>query len=1125
MKKNNGSGNFLLEKYPFKHFLLMMRTTFILLFVSLFSAMAEPVYTQKAKVTIRQRDVSLKEMLNEIERQTDYLFIYNNEVDTDGKVSVKADQKTVSEVLECLLGEKSMDYTMEGNHIILSVRKNGRETDHLSSTLANQPVQKHTITGTVTDENGDPIIGANIVETGSRNGTVTDINGNFTMELTKKNALIRITYIGYQSQELSVVSGSKQLIVMKDDAEMLAEVIVTGYGTFKKSSYTGSATTVGMSSKENVPTTDFKTLIQGSAPGVQVNAGSGAVGGSSNITIRGMGSINASTSPLYVIDGVPVMSAISSGIDGGTDFMATLNASDIENVTVIKDAAAASLYGSRAANGVILITTRSGKSGKQVFQLKVDGGYSGYATDFFETMSGPERREVLHEGLVNQGIYMKDLSKEDAVKYADENIDKYAPVPWSGWEDWESALFRSRAPYRNYDFSASGGDSKISYYSSLAYTDQKGIVRQQDFNRITGRLNVSYKMTERLQLGARILFSSMTQNGSSEGGTYTSPIYSTRHKVSASDPIFDQNGDYNKELLANGHRNPKSQLDLNYKRQTVKRSFNTAFANYTLWDGLVFNTTYSLDHGLGNYKSWSDPRSTDGEKDNGSLSEDMYEYNQMVWKNNLSYVKTWNDIHHLDALAGYETHEYKRHYLSNTVKDFPNVEKHEIGNGAQNTAFGGNSTGWRLLSYLGRVNYDFNNKYYFSGSVRTDASSRFHKDSRWGVFWALSAAWRISAEPFMKPLENFLTDAKIRFSYGSNGTQPSSFFGYMDLVGFGYNYNMSPGILETQIGDKMLKWEKSYNMDLGLEARLWDRVNLTVDLYEKKSSDLLMPLPISKTVGFGSILTNIGELKNRGIEIELNADVIRNRDFNWNSGINLSHNQNRLVKLSDQDQITGSYTIHKVGYPYRMFYVKEFAGINPDNGFPQYYVNDPEGDRTITEDHTKANYVMFRGPDPKLIGGWNNTLKYKLLDFSFLWTFTCGGYSYDRAASKLEHAGKETAHNLQTLYRNRWQKPGDKTDIEMVMVGNGYDMSSVVNSRRIHSTDHLRLKNVTVGFSLPKKWIRKMRLDQLRAYFSAVNLLTFAAYDRYDPEVSSDGDVYFEAPKMKTLTFGIDVKF
>jgi len=377
----------------------------------------------------------------------------------------------------------------------------------------------------------------------------------------------------------------------------------------------------------------------------------------------------------------------------------------------------------------------------------------------------------------------------------------------------------------------------------------------------------------------------------------------------------------------------------------------------------------------------------------------------------------------------------------------------------------------------------------------------------------------------MEGIQHVLTDTKLRISYGSNGTLPDDFYGYMDLTGFGKNYNTKPGIYETQIGRKDLTWEKNYNLNVGLDFRLFDRVSTTIELYQRKTSDLLLEMPLSMTTGFSKIWTNIGRMQNRGIEVDINADIIRSKGFTWNSSLNFGHNKNKILDLGDQEQIVGSWYIRKVGESYHSFYLKEFAGINPETGYPQYYVNATPGDRTITEKQEDANYIIYKKADPNLSGGWSNAFRYKMFDLSFTWTFTLGGHSYDSGAGKLEHAGKETAHNLQTLYRDRWQKPGDKTDIEMVMVGNPYDMSSVYNTRRVHSTDHLRLKNITFGVSIPKNIVRKAYLENVRIYFSAVNLLTFAKYDGYDPEIPANGYVYFEAPKLKTLTFGIDIKF
>lgn len=1102
-----------------------------LVFELMFSGLSYAAIDVAAQtVTASFKNTTLNDVIWELQRQTDFTFIYSTSDVQDVKVNeVKAENENATEVLDKCLANTNLTYDIHNG--VVTIKK----AEQNASVTVAAPQQKVTVSGQVLDETGEPLAGVHISIKGTQAGSITDMDGYFSIDASPgQSVILHISYIGYAPLEVLATPGTPVRVVMREDAEVLDEVVVTGYATIRKSAFAGSASVVKMNDKADVPVSDFKSLLQGSAPGIQLSSSTGALGAETKVTIRGLGSFNASTSPLYVIDGVPVMTSVGNELsDYETDIMATLSTSDIENITVIKDAAAASLYGSRAANGVIVITTKSGKEGKASFNLKADWGFSKYATDYRPVMGGAERREIFWEGLYNQAYYLNGKTTAEATEYANANIDAWAPAPKAGtalyeWVDWEKELFNNSAPYENYEFSASGGDKKTSYYASLAYNNQDGIVRQQGLERVTGRVNMKYKMTERLQLGANILYSKMKHLQSSEGGTYTSPIYSTRHKVSASDHIYELDGSYNVNLLENGKRNPKSALDLNYKKQTIDRSFNTIFANYTFMDGLVFNTTLSLDHTNTEYKSWSDPRSTDGSSDNGSLSNSMYQYDQLVWKNNLSYSTTFNRVHSVDALVGYETHEYKRKHLSGSVKDFPSVDKQQISNGASITGLSGyGDYGWRLISYLGNANYNYDNKYYLGASARIDGSSRLYRDSRWGTFWSASGAWRISSEEFMESMRDVLSDLRLRVSYGSNGTLPTDYYGYMNLVSFDYAYNSKPGLRESQLGNKDLKWEKNYNLNIGVDFRLFNRVGATVEYYRRQTSDLLMDMDLSMVTGFSSILMNVGEVENQGIEVDINADIVHGKELTWTSSLNFGHNKNKIVDLGGQEQITGSYYIRKVGHSYHQYYLKEFAGINPETGYPQYYINDPDNmsDRSITEDHTKANYIIYKSPDPKLSGGWSNSLRYKWFDLNFLFTYTLGGYSYDHGASKLEHAGKSEKGAIQTLYRDRWKQSGDVTDIEMFMVGNPYSMASVYNTRRVHSTDHLRLKSLTFGFSLPKHLVNKAHLDNVRLYFAGSNLLTWAAYDGYDPEVDSNGYVYFESPKMKTFTFGVDIKF
>lgn len=1082
-------------------------------------------------VRIKKKNSPIVDVFREIKKQTGYTVLCKSEIISNSpNVSVDFNNVSLDRALNELLSPRGLNYIKEGNSIIVKAGENSGIERYAPLTNVGWIAEQSPVQGKITDQDGKVLAGVSVAVKGGKIATASDANGNYTIAASRGTILV-FSFVGYERKEVEV-NGDILNVNMHSSLSNLEEVVVTGYGTFKKSDYTGSASTIRTERMSDVPAVDFSTMLQGNAPGVQVNSLSGQPGGSTDIRIRGMGSINAVNRPLFVIDGVPVMSgdiSSSSSNNAGLDVMSTLSNADIEQITVIKDAAAASLYGSRAAGGVILITTKSGKAGKPVFSFKGDYGLSSQATDFREVMNGPQRREMLLEGLRNKARYIDKLTDETLIEnFAQNNIDKYAPQPWSGWTDWKKELFRRNSPFRNADLSASGGDSKVSYYTSLGYTNQTGLSYQSGFERLTGRLNVKYKMSDKLELGANILYSNVNQDVNSEGGTYTSPIYSSRHKVTASEPVYNEDGTFFLDFFSNGPRNPKASSLYNYRREKADRSFNTVFANYKFMDGLVFNTTFSLDHTTTRYNSWSDPRTSDGEKTNGSLSTSFTDYNQMVWRNSLTYTKTFATKHHLDVLGGYEVNRYRRDGMDGAKDNFPSVEKIVLSNGSVLTDLSGSNTEWRLLSYLSRLNYNYDDKYFLGGSVRMDGSSRIHRSSRWGTFWSLSGAWKFTKENFMASLNDVLTDGKIRVSYGTNGTLPSSYFTYMDLTGFGYPYGNNPGIRETQIGNPNLRWEKQNNLNIGLDVRLFDRLGLTLEWYRRQSSDLLNDMPTSLTTGFGSYLTNIGAIRNSGIEVDLNADILRDKAFKWNASLNFGMNKNKTIALADgSEELRDGTSIHRIGQPWYSYYLIEFAGINRETGVPQYYVNDPAnlGSRDITEDYTKANRILYKSVDPKLIGGFTNTFLYKMFDLNFTWTYSLGGNSYDSGASKTELGGKTGYDNIPQYYERRWQKPGDETDIEMFMVGNTYDMSSVANTRRLHSTDHIRLKNMTFGISLPQQIARRLKVSNIRAYCSGVNLLTFAAYKNYDPEVPVNGTVYFESPKLKTVTFGLDVKF
>lgn len=1088
-----------------------------------FMQAANAVFAQTT-VTATFKNATLSEVLWEVQRQTDFTFVYSTEEVKNVKVEkLIVNHEKIANVLDKCLKGSGLTYTVHDGVIAI---KPVSKVEEMAA-----PQQKTKLNGTVVDETGEAIIGANVIVKGTTNGCTTDLDGHFTLDVDHLPVTLMVSYIGYTRQEIKVTSAKTIKVEMTPDNNLMDEVVITGYGTFKKSAYAGSAASVKGETLKDVPAISFKDLLQGNAPGVQFTSSSGQPGASSSLRIRGMGSFNASNSPLYVIDGVPMRSGTINTMssDAGLDIMSTINSSDIESVTVIKDAAAASLYGSRAANGVVLITTKKGKAGKPSISLKADWGSSDFAMDYRPIMGGEERRQYIYDGLV-AGQIKKGKSEADAMAYADGEIDDYAPVPWCGYTDWGDVLFK-KGNHQSYEASLSGGTDRFKYYSSLSYLKQDGIAINSGLERISGRLNVDFQATSKLKLGANVLFATVNQDVYSEGTSYSSPFYTSRNAVVPSDPIYNEDGSWNRDLIRIGDRNPLLSATYDYQREYVTRTFNTIYGEYEFIKDLKFKSTFSYDYVITKGKDWSDPRTSNGDDINGGMSKKYYEYNKMVWANQVSYKTSIARDHHIDALVGYEIDDQYRDYLSGYATNFATHDKNQISNGMKTESVGGNDTRTRMVSYLTRLNYDYKNKYYLGGSFRTDGSSRFQRDNRWGSFWSISGAWRIIEEKFMSPTKDWLTDLKIRASYGVNGTLPSDYFGYMGLSSLTNGYLEQPGIIQSQLRNDDLQWETNYNLNLGLDFALWNRINVTLEYYTRTTKNLLMDRPISMTTGFSSYLMNIGEVKNKGVELEISSTNIQTKDFSWNTTFNISHNKNKIVTLDGmQTEIKSGSQIRKVGKSYRTFYMIEFAGINPETGAPQFYTNDVDENgnyiKDITEEINKAHAIVLdKHAEPNAIGGLSNTLRYKWFDLNFMFSYQFGGYSYDNWAQKTEHGGNDLEANIPSYYKDSWKKPGDITKYELFYEKPSVAMNKVTTTRRLHSTDFIRLKTLTFGFTVPKDWTRKIGIENVRLYASANNLWTWAAYDYYDPEAVSGGTAIWGTPPLKTVTFGINVNF
>lgn len=1008
--------------------------------------------------------------------------------------------------------------------------------------LCYQPLlaQNKEIKGIVTSaEDDEPLIGATISVKGNEaQGVVTDIEGKYILQIPNSDCTLVVAYLGMKTQELKAPSSGILNISLEAESMNLDEVVVTGYGNFSKSSFTGSANTLRADMMKNVPVMTVEQKLQGMTTGVNITSSSGQPGANQSIRIRGMGSFNASQEPLFVIDGVPVTSGSLStgGADAAymnnskTNIMSTLNPSDIENITVIKDAAAASLYGSRAANGVILITTKQGKAGRTQVSLNIAGGFSDAAVDFRPTLSGDQRYELLYEGLYN---YALDKQMKSPSEYAGQEIGKYAYVPELGYTDWRKELLRT-AIHQNYEASVSGGNERTTFYASLGYNSQEGLAKNSSLDRYSARLNMSQKVGKYGEVGANVMFTQMNQEMNEERGSSINPFLDVAMLMNPSMTVRDKDGNY-VGAYPGTTLNPLRDILTDYNRTRMTRMFSTGYASIEPLKGLKLKETLSYDYTIQKDSRYFNPLSAAGPKSgsDAQTSKGFIEYGKLISSTSLNYVHTFNYKHHLDVLAAYEIESYQTDKASGERSRLPsNSNLVEPDNASVLNSFISSTQAYRMLSYLSRLNYDYDDRYYIAGSFRRDGSSRLSPKNRWGNFWSVSGMWHLSNESFMKPIKHILSDVKIRASYGVNGNQPGSLYGYMGLYTYGQSYMGGFGSYESSLANPNLKWEKNYNLNIGLDLAFLSRIFLSIEYYNRDTKDLLYSLPISATTGFTNYLSNVGQLNNKGVELELRTINFATPHFNWSTVLNLSHNSNKIISLNGQleQSIEGTWFIHKVGLPYHTFYVKEFAGVDPQNGDALYYTNtlnkDGSYSREITNDISKAQAIPYKSVNPKISGGLTNILNYKQLDLSFTLTYSLGGYSFDKLGTYIENGTTNiytSKYNLPAYAMDRWQKPGDQTDVPRFV----YNQSASDNnsSRYIHSTDHLRLKNLTLGYTLPREWTRKVMVNKARFYFSGSNLLTWAKWKQYDPETPVNGEVFCEAPPMRTFSFGVQLTF
>ncbi len=1021
--------------------------------------------------------------------------------------------------------------------------------------------QTVTVKGTVIgSEDGLPIIGAYVVEQGTQNVASTDIDGNYVITVPKLATLV-VTSVGYHERVIPVQGRQIINVSLAPETINLDEVMVVAYGTVKKGSYSGSATVVKQDAMKDAPVVSFESVLAGKAPGVQVASFSGQPGAQADISIRGFGSFNAGNAPLYVIDGVPATSGDWASGNMSTSAMSYLNPSDIESITVLKDAAAASLYGSRASNGVILITTKKGKSGKLTSTFKASAGFSYFAYDNYPLASDAQMEELHRQAWYNYGERnpSKWQSYGSLDNYTAAMVQQYYPARDYDkyiYKDWEDVLFRTGIS-QNYEYSVSGGGEKGKIYASVAYTDQQGVVSIDNLQRFSTTVNGETNLNKFIKIGGNLQYSRQFQEGHQEGAsTKDNPFFIWKVVLNPRWPYaYKEDGSLYLERWNSSYStiNPVASYNAQINDAKQNRLIIKGFVEAKFTDYLTAKTTLSSDwlyvhdrfgwlYGHPNYTAYSDQ--------GGYMSDRHRNVNRTVSSTTLNFDKTWGD-HHVSALAGWEAEEEKYHMTRIGKIDFSYA-------GATESIFGTNyedgyaySREEGLLSALGSLSYDYKAKYYLTGTFRRDGSSRLAPETRWGNFWSVSGSWRFSNEDFLD--YEWLNDGKLRGSYGTSGTLPSDYFGYMSVYDF-EQYGSAGASYPGNLANTDLTWEKNKNWNVAVDATIFDKYNFTIEYFEKKTTDLLLDAKVPSTTGFSTTLTNIGSMSNKGWEIAVNVDIIKDKDIDLSVGANWSTIKNKVLALSEEgEQQVNNRQIWKAGYCFYQYYTRDYLGVNKETGMPMYARGTfHEGGKPASEDVTlkngtkiakgetvpydtynytpttrsKANSMILDGKTalPKGYGGFNVDFRYKNLSFIMAWSYKYGNYMWDNATDDLCVDGYYWSHrNMLASEVDTWSPENPNGSIPIRIADNtegGYYDSS----RAIHKGDFLRLKNLTVSYTLPKTFTQKYSISNARVYVAGANLLTFSGL-HIDPELPSDGYYNFGMPAMRTVTLGLEVSF
>lgn len=938
-----------------------------------------------------------------------------------------------------------------------------------------------------------------------------------------------------QSQEVKIKPIVK--VVLKSDAEVLDEVVVTAYGTSTKGSFTGSAAVMKADKIEKRQVSNVSNALAGAVAGVQILSNNGQPGEDAKVRIRGVGSINAGTDPLYVVDGVPYDGDLSS-----------INSADIESMTVLKDAASTALYGARAANGVIVITTKRGKAGKPKVNLTAKVGFNQMPsyTDKYKLVDADKNIELATEALLNS--YNKYGANSTFGTYNEYNGLGYSydQAGAEGFYDWYTGGWVSN--YRNtgkqtnwideitrtglvqsYAFDISGGgnaENAPQYYASFAYDSNESVMKGKDLTRYSFRFNMDHQPSRWVKYGFNTNLSYTETNMGAGGGYFSDPLTQV-YMMNPMTGVYDSEGEYNFDTTT-GY-NPVA-LRSEYGDKSLAKQYRVLLSPYVqinFTPELFFMSRAGIDaYFIDEFGYWSFLQPQGAEMN--AMGENANTTRIMLTiTNTLNYLKTFNDVHNLNLMVGQEGQKknYKQAYLAGS--NYPVSDLNDVSLAATPSSAATTQMQLLLNSYFFNGQYDFNHKYYLSASVRADGSSRFSDGHRWAAFWSVGGKYRLTAEKFMEPTSNWLSNLTIRASYGTTGNQEvgSGYYASSHLYGFGYNYNGKPGMQLEQFGNENLKWETTKKFNVGVDLNLFKRIDISLDYYNHQTTDMVFSVPLSFATGMSSIYQNVGKLENKGFEASLNAVLFKNKDITWTFAWNGSINKNKVKKLSTDYPIEGTFSTTEVGYPIYQWKMKEYAGVDPETGDAMWYLNE-EGDETTT-DYNKAAKRYLGDANPKFFGSFSTNLEAYGLDLGIQFNYSTGAKIFGNNLRYDANGGSAFYENyINYVYDNRWQKPGDITDVPRLDTDGS--QANQPSSRFLMDGDYLKIRSLTVGYTLPKSWLRGTFLNNVRVFMEAENLYTFTAsnYIGFDPAgIDADGSQWWNYPQARSFLFGVTVGF